>query len=60
MKCPICDEDLKIMYECPIDNDTFEAIGNCKCGLYDGIWLIKKDEKGVVLKECNLKQYWHG
>ena len=60
MKCPICNKELEIMCETVVDSNTVEVIGACESGEYDGTWFIEKDENGNVIKEYDLKKYWHG
>lgn len=60
MKCPICNKELKIVCETVVDINTVEVVGTCESGEYDGRWFIKKDEKENMVKEYNLKKYWHG
>ena len=60
IKCPNCNEEIEIMCETTVGNNTLEVIGMCENCLYDGTWFIEKDEKGNVIKEYGLKQYWHG
>ena len=43
-----------------VSDNTFKVIGICENCFYDGTWFIEKDEKGNVIKEYDLKKYWHG
>ena len=60
MKCPICNKELEIMHETVVDSNTVEVIGSCESGEYDGTWFIEKDGSGNVIREYDLKRYWHG
>ena len=43
-----------------VNDNTLEVIGICEDCFYDGTWLIEKDKEGNVIKEYDLKKYWHG
>ena len=60
MKCLKCNEEIKVMCETNVDKNTFEVIGICENCFYDGTWFIETNEKGNVIKEYDLKKYWHG
>ena len=60
MKCPKCNREIKVMCETAVGNNTLEVIGICENCFYDGTLFIEKDEKGTVIKEYDLKRYWHG
>ena len=48
------------MCKTAVGDNTFEVIGICENCFYDGTWFIETNEKGNVIKEYDLKKYWHG
>ena len=60
MKCPKCNGELQVMCKKEVNDNTLEVIGICEDCFYDGTWFIKKDKEGNVIKEYDLKKYWHG
>ena len=57
MKCPNCNEEIEIMCETAVGNNTLEVIGMCENCLYDGTWFIEKDEKGNCLDLDTITAY---
>ena len=45
MKCPNCNEEIEIMCETTVGNNTLEVIGMCENCLYDGTWFIERMKK---------------
>ena len=60
MKCPKCNGELQVMCKKEVNDNTLEVIGICEGCFYDGTWFIEKYEEGNVIKEYDLKKYWHG
>ena len=60
MKCPKCNGGLKVMCKTEVGDKTYEVIGACESGEYDGLWFAEKDEHGNVIREYGHTKYWQG
>lgn len=64
MKCPKCNEEMKIMwYESPYMYEKYDiqdVVGHCSnCG-YDGTWQILRNLDTGIITEGNFQRYFFG